>query len=565
MPRERRGGSTPLSPTSDRCGRPARRRVGPLSRVRPSALYFAGDADHQDPGSQVHHRPRDRAPARAPRPRRRRGRPPPLAADARPRLPARQGAARRPRAARSARAPSSTRPSTTSSRTPTATPSSSRTSCRSPTPTWRSSRPRRASRSSSRRPSRSARRSSSATTSNFNFRPEIETIDDAKVDKVIEELRDQNATLAPVEDRGAKNGDYAVIGFDGHPRRRAVRGRLGRADAADPRRGAPDPGLRGEPRRPRGRRHDRLRHHLPGRLPARPTLAGQDGPLRGRARGAPREGPARARRRLRRGRSATSPTSPRCGRTIKARLERNALDRARHEFADKIIEYAVANATLDLPDILVDQEVEVMHDEFRGSLARQGIDEEAYLKVTEQDRGRPPRRLPARRREAGQGPARPLEGRRGRGRRRSPTPTSRPRSPAAASATPDDREAARPTSSRSAAARFIRSTLRRSRVVERPRRRVARRHPEHPAAAAPRGRAGGGRRRATRPPPTPRSTRPIRGSILDDDPTTRPADRPPDPASATPPLNQGVPRCSCRWSSSPPAGGSAPTTSTRGC
>ncbi len=30
---------------------------------------------------------------------------------------------------------------------------------------------------------------------NFNFAPEIETIDAAKVDKVIEELRDQNATL----------------------------------------------------------------------------------------------------------------------------------------------------------------------------------------------------------------------------------------------------------------------------------------------------------------------------------------------------------------------------------
>ena len=47
------------------------------------------------------------------------------------------------------------------------------------------------------------------------FRPEIETIDDARVDKVVEELRDQNGTLAPVEDRGARNGDYAVISFEG--------------------------------------------------------------------------------------------------------------------------------------------------------------------------------------------------------------------------------------------------------------------------------------------------------------------------------------------------------------
>ena len=55
----------------------------------------------------------------------------------------------------------------------------------------------------------------------FNFAPEIETIDDARVDQVVEELRDQNATLSAVEDRGAQDGDYAVISFvgtrDGQP------------------------------------------------------------------------------------------------------------------------------------------------------------------------------------------------------------------------------------------------------------------------------------------------------------------------------------------------------------
>ena len=43
----------------------------------------------------------------------------------------------------------------------------------------------------------------------------------------------------------------------------------------------------------------------------------------------------------------------------------------------------MANATVELPDVLIDQEVEVMHDEFRGQIARQGITEEAYLKVME--------------------------------------------------------------------------------------------------------------------------------------------------------------------------------------
>ena len=50
---------------------------------------------------------------------------------------------------------------------------------------------------------------------NFKFAPEIETVDQPKIDNVVEELRDQNATLAAVEERGAKEGDWAVIGFAG--------------------------------------------------------------------------------------------------------------------------------------------------------------------------------------------------------------------------------------------------------------------------------------------------------------------------------------------------------------
>ena len=116
---------------------------------------------------------------------------------------------------------------------------------------------------------------SSATTSGFNFGPEIETIDDAQVDKVIEELRDQNATLAA--GRGPRRAGRRLRGhrLRRHARRRAVRGRHDRADAADPRPGAADPGLRGEPRRPRSRRLDRVRHHLPRRLPARPSWPGR--------------------------------------------------------------------------------------------------------------------------------------------------------------------------------------------------------------------------------------------------------------------------------------------------
>ena len=63
----------------------------------------------------------------------------------------------------------------------------------------------------------------------FNFGPEIEDVDDAKVDNVVGELRDQNATLAAVEDRAAKKGDWAVIGFAGTRDGVAVRRRQPRS------------------------------------------------------------------------------------------------------------------------------------------------------------------------------------------------------------------------------------------------------------------------------------------------------------------------------------------------
>jgi trigger factor len=215
----------------------------------------------------------------------------------------------------------------------------------------------------------------------FNFKPEIETIDDAKVQKVVDELRDQNATLAPVEDRGARNGDYAVIKYKGTRDGEPFEG--GSADRM--------PLIIGEERLIPG-----FEDHVVGLEPGgttafditfpadypESTLAGATAHFEVELRELrekllPPEDDDFARS------LGTFADLPALRKEIQARLERNAIDKARHEFADKIIEYATANATLELPDILVDQEVEIMHDELRGSLARQGIAEEAYLKVVE--------------------------------------------------------------------------------------------------------------------------------------------------------------------------------------
>ncbi len=215
---------------------------------------------------------------------------------------------------------------------------------------------------------------------NFNFRPEIETIDDAKVDKVVDELRDQGASLVAVEDRGAQKGDYAVIAYEGTRDGEPFEG------GSSPRM----PLVIGEERLIPGF-EDHLLGLRPGDAVDFDITFPDDYPeesLRGQVVHFTAE--------LRELREKVLPdldddfvTSvgdfadvAEMRDEIRKRLERNALDRARHDFADRIIEYAVANATMELPDVLIDQEVEVMHDELRASLARQGISEEAYLKVT---------------------------------------------------------------------------------------------------------------------------------------------------------------------------------------
>jgi trigger factor len=214
---------------------------------------------------------------------------------------------------------------------------------------------------------------------NFNFAPEIDVIDDTRVDTVLEELRDQNATLTAVEGRGAEDGDYAVISF------------VGSQDGAPFEGGTSDrmPLILGQERLIPGFEANLVGLEVGGTTEFDVTFPDDypEAELAGK--------PAHFAVEVKELREKVLPEldadfigtlgdfTDLAGlrADIRTRLERNALDRARHGFADHIIDYAVANATLELPEILVDQEVEVMHDEFRGTISRQGITEEAYLKA----------------------------------------------------------------------------------------------------------------------------------------------------------------------------------------
>lgn len=217
----------------------------------------------------------------------------------------------------------------------------------------------------------------------YPFGITIDEITDAEVDKVIDQLRDQQASLVPVEGRGAQADDYAVIKFSGS------------------RDGTPVEGAQAE-RMPLiiGRERfvpgfeDQIVGLAEGDSKSFTITFPEDYPEAELA-GKPVDFEVTLLElREKRMPDADDDFARSLGnyddlaalRTeIRARLERNALDRARHVFSDRIIEFAVANASVELPDLLVERELEIMLDELRVRLAEQGIAYDEYLRVTERD------------------------------------------------------------------------------------------------------------------------------------------------------------------------------------
>jgi trigger factor len=217
----------------------------------------------------------------------------------------------------------------------------------------------------------------------YPFAITVDTIDDAAVDRVIDQLRDQQASLVPVEDRGAAPDDYAVISFvgrrDGEPIEGAQAERMpliigrerfipgfeeqligmregdGKSFALTFPDDYPEQGLAGKPVDFEVTLLELREKRLPEGDDDFARSVGAYDDL-----GALRE-------------------------EVRRRLERNSLDRARHVFADRIIEFAVANASVELPDLLIERELEVMLDELRVRLAEQGIGFDDYLRATERD------------------------------------------------------------------------------------------------------------------------------------------------------------------------------------
>jgi trigger factor len=69
---------------------------------------------------------------------------------------------------------------------------------------------------------------------------------------------------------------------------------------------------------------------------------------------------------------------------IRDALQRRGEEEARHHFADRIVDFAVANATVELPEVMIANEIEIMRDELGTRLAAQRIGMEQYLELARQ-------------------------------------------------------------------------------------------------------------------------------------------------------------------------------------
>jgi trigger factor len=217
----------------------------------------------------------------------------------------------------------------------------------------------------------------------YPFGIQLEVVDAARIDKVVDELRDQQATLVPAEDRPARKGDWAVIAFNGTRNGEAIEGAT--AERL--------PLIIGEEGMVPGF-EDQLVGMSEGETKSFTVTFPEDYPqadLAGQ--------PAEFETRLIELREKRLPEldddfiksvgdfadMAELRSEIGKRLERNERDRARHAFADRIIEFAVANSTVELPDLLVERELEVMLDELKVRLAEQRIGYEEYLRATERN------------------------------------------------------------------------------------------------------------------------------------------------------------------------------------
>jgi len=216
----------------------------------------------------------------------------------------------------------------------------------------------------------------------YPFGLEVPEVTDEQVSQVIEELREQQATLKPIDGRAAQNGDIASVKFTG-----TIDGEPFEGGSAD---------------------------RLPLVIGENRMIPGWEDNLVGMEIGATKgfdiTFPDDYRVEDLRGKLAhfevelldlrekllpeiddefvksvaDVETVDELRAEIRDAMEKRADAEARHALSDRIIDFATANASVELPEVMVANETEIMRDELRTRLAQQRIGMEQYLAIAKQ-------------------------------------------------------------------------------------------------------------------------------------------------------------------------------------
>jgi trigger factor len=216
----------------------------------------------------------------------------------------------------------------------------------------------------------------------YPFGLEVPEVTDAQVDELLEDLRAQQATLRPVDDRQAQMGDIAAVRYQGNVDGEPFEG--GSSERM--------PLVLGEERLIPGFEEQVVGMRMGEQKGFEVTFPDdyRAEPLRGkrahfevtlldlRERVLPELDADFAR-------SVSNVDSVEALRAeVADALRRRAEDEGRHRFADRIIEFATANATVELPEVMITNEIEIMRDELANRLAQQRIGMPQYLELMKQ-------------------------------------------------------------------------------------------------------------------------------------------------------------------------------------
>lgn len=216
----------------------------------------------------------------------------------------------------------------------------------------------------------------------YPFSLEVPEVTDEQVGQVIDELREQQATLRPIDGRPAARGDIASVKFagtiDGEPFEGGSADRL--------------PLVIGEDRMIPGWEENLVGMAI-GETKGFDVTFPDDyrvEDLRGKAAHFEVELLDLREKLLPEvddefAKSVSETETLEALRTeIREAMEQRATAEGRHQFGDRIIDFATSNADVELPEVMITNEIEIMRDELRTRLAQQRIGMEQYLALAKQ-------------------------------------------------------------------------------------------------------------------------------------------------------------------------------------